>query len=72
MSLTLDKVLISLKYGMPFCDVIYRSYKLSNLVQFVWLKLIGIFWCSIVSLNYCKECLNMATFKISVVLLIKS
>jgi len=42
-SLTPDKVLNSLVYGRPFCVIIYTSYELSNMVKFLWLKLIGIF-----------------------------
>jgi len=42
-NITLDKVLKSLVYGSPFCVIIYTSYKLSNMVGFLWLKLIGIF-----------------------------
>ena len=42
-TLTLDKVLNTLIYRSPFCVIIYRSYRLSNTVRFLWLKLIGIF-----------------------------
>ena len=42
-SITPDKVLSSLAYGSPFCVIRYTSYKLSNMVGFLWLKLIGIF-----------------------------
>ena len=40
---SIDEVLNSLMYGLPFCVIIYRSYKLSNVVRFLCLKLIGIF-----------------------------
>ena len=44
-SLTPDKVLNSLIYGLPFCVIIYTSYnyKLSKWSDFSWIKLIGIF-----------------------------
>jgi len=42
-SLILDEVLNSKMYGLLFCITIYRSYELSSLVWFLWLKLIGIF-----------------------------
>jgi len=42
-SLTRDKVLNSLVYESPFCVIIYMSNKLSKMVRFLWLKLIGIF-----------------------------
>ena len=31
------------EYGSPFCAIIHRSYKLSNMVGFLWLKVFGIF-----------------------------
>jgi len=71
MNLTPDKVLNSLVYGAPFCVVIYMSYKPSYMVQFLWLKLIGIFGV-VQFLILCKEYLNMATFRIPVLLLVKS
>jgi len=42
-SLTSDEVLNSYMYGSPFCVIVYMSYKLSKMVQFLCLKLIGIF-----------------------------
>jgi len=40
--------------------------------MYVMFELIGIFWCSIVSLNLCKEYLNMAILKITFLLMMKS
>ena len=42
-SITSDEVLNSLVHGSPFCVIIYTSYKLSQMVRFSWLELIGIF-----------------------------
>jgi len=69
--LTPDKILNSLVYGSPLCIIIYTSYKLKN--GPVFMALINwYFRCSIISLILCKEYLNVATFRISVLLLIKS
>ena len=42
-SLTSEEVLNSMVYGTSFCVIVYTSYKLSEMVGFLWLKLIGIF-----------------------------
>jgi len=42
-STTSDKVLNTFVYGSPFCLTKCMSYRLSNMVGFLWLKLIGIF-----------------------------
>jgi len=55
----LQIVLNSLAYGSPFCVI-----KLSNVVRFLWLELIGIFGV--------VEYLNMATFRISFLLPIRA
>ena len=66
------KVLNSLAYESPFCVIIYTSYKLSKMVRFVMALINLYFRRSIVSPNLCQEYLNMATFRILVLLLIKS
>ena len=38
-----SEVLNSLLYGTFFCVIEYTSYKLSKMVGFLWLELIGIF-----------------------------
>jgi len=63
----------SLVYGSPFCVIIYTNYKLSEMVRFFsWLKLIGIFGAVWFLQTNAREYLNMATFRILVLLMIKS
>jgi len=71
-TLTSHKVLNTFMYGSPFCIIIYRSYKVSNMLPFLGLKLFWYFRCGIVSLNLRKEYLNVTTLKIPVLLQIKS
>jgi len=71
-SIISDEVLNSLVYGSPFCVIIYTRYKLSKMVRFFMAQINWYFRRSIVSPNLCQEYLNMATFRILGLLLIKS
>ena len=70
--ITPDKVLNSLVYESPFFVIIYTSYKLSEIVRFFMALINWYFRRSIVSPNLYQEYSNMATFRILVLLVIKT
>ena len=71
-SITTDEVLNTLVYGSFFCVIMYTSYVLSKMVRIFISKINWYFWSSMVSPNLCQEYLNMATFWILLLFLIKS
>ena len=71
-SITSDEVLNTLVYGSFSASSYTRVTCCQKWSEFPWLKLIGIFGGSMVSPNLCQEYLNMATFWILLLLLIKS
>jgi len=66
------EVMNTLVYGSFFCVIIYTSYILSKMVRIFMAWINWYFWGSMIYPNLCQEYLNMATFWILLLLLIKS